>query len=130
HVHFLAPESPWELRRLIGHDSRPLAAKTIADGSVQVSGFLKAPRETGRGTSGTLDRMFARSEQLFRETFPIFPAARTTGRVGIAEAFSPDGLQIIDRVPGTRATYVAAGWSGHGFATAPAVGRELASWML
>lgn len=130
HAYFLQPEQEWKLPHLIGHDTRPLAAKTVDDGLMQVSGFLKAPWDTVRGASLASDEMFARSERLFREAFPAFPPARIVAREGRRDSFSPDGLQIIDRVPGSRATFVAAGWSGHGFATAPAVGRSLAEWML
>jgi len=130
HVHFLQPETPWTLPHLIGHDSRPLAAKSVAGGGTQVSGFLKAPLDSAPEAMRYRDAMFLRSERLFRETFPDFPAARSAGCEGRAEGFTLDGLQIIDRMPGRAPVYVAAGWSGHGFATAPAVGAALAEWML
>lgn len=130
HAFFLEPDRPWALPHLIGHDSRPLAAKTVADGLLQVSGYLKAPWDSENEVSLASPEMFARSERLFRETFPSFPPARVAATEGRLESFTPDGLQIIDRVPGSRASFVAAGWSGHGFATAPAVGEALADWML
>lgn len=130
HVHFLEPESPWALPHLIGHDSRPLAAKTVAGGAAQVSGFLKARLDAAPEAMRYRDAMFLRSEQLFRQTFPDFPPARCAGREGRAEAFTLDGLQIIDRMPGRAPVFVATGWCGHGFATAPAVGAALAEWML
>ena len=42
------------------------------------------------------------------------------------EAFTPDALPIIGGVPGLAGVFVAAGFSGHGFALSPAVGDILA----
>jgi glycine/D-amino acid oxidase-like deaminating enzyme len=43
---------------------------------------------------------------------------------------TPDWEPVIDRVPGTENTYVAAGFSGHGFKLAPAVGVTVAELVL
>ena len=43
---------------------------------------------------------------------------------------TPDWEPVIDRVPGTEHVYVAAGFSGHGFKLAPAVGLALAELVL
>ena len=43
---------------------------------------------------------------------------------------TPDWEPVIDRVPGTENVYVAAGFSGHGFKLAPAVGTTLAELVL
>lgn len=43
---------------------------------------------------------------------------------------TPDWEPVIDRVPGTERVFVAAGFSGHGFKLAPAVGRSLAELVL
>jgi glycine/D-amino acid oxidase-like deaminating enzyme len=42
------------------------------------------------------------------------------------EAFTPDELPVLGPVPGTEGLLVAAGFSGHGFALAPAAGDVLA----
>ena len=47
-----------------------------------------------------------------------------------AEAASLDLLPIIDRVPGTTNGLFATGWTGHGWAIAPAVAELLAAWIL
>ena len=43
---------------------------------------------------------------------------------------TPDWHPVIDRVPGIDGLYVAAGFSGHGFKMAPAVGRAMAEVVL
>ena len=43
---------------------------------------------------------------------------------------TPDWEPVIDRVPGTERTFVAAGFSGHGFKLAPAVGVSVAELVL
>ncbi len=59
-----------------------------------------------------------------------FPAARTTSLVrrwaGLYDV-TPDARPIIDRLADD--VWVAAGFSGHGFMTSPAVGAHLADWV-
>lgn len=43
---------------------------------------------------------------------------------------TPDALPILDRVPSVNGLYIAAGFSGHGFGIAPAVGEAMASKIL
>lgn len=45
-----------------------------------------------------------------------------------AEAIAHDLVPIIDTVPGTTNALFATGWSGHGWAIAPAVIELLATW--
>ncbi len=47
-----------------------------------------------------------------------------------AESVGPELVPIIDFVPGLANAIFAAGWTGHGWAIAPAVGELLADWLL
>jgi sarcosine oxidase subunit beta len=47
-----------------------------------------------------------------------------------AEGIAIDMLPIVDRLPGLESAWVATGWSGHGWAIAPAVADLMAAWML
>ena len=47
-----------------------------------------------------------------------------------AEMISVDGIPIIDTLPGAVNMLVGVGWSGHGWAIAPAVGMLMAQWVL
>jgi glycine/D-amino acid oxidase-like deaminating enzyme len=57
---------------------------------------------------------------------------RALGRGGYAALYSvtPDWQPIIDRLPGVDGAFCAAGFSGHGFKMAPAVGRILTELVL
>ena len=43
---------------------------------------------------------------------------------------TPDALPVLDAIPGINGLYVAAGFSGHGFGIAPAVGVVMANRIL
>ena len=43
---------------------------------------------------------------------------------------TPDALPVLDRVPSVDGLFIAAGFSGHGFGIAPAVGEVMASKIL
>ena len=46
------------------------------------------------------------------------------------DGFTPDGRMVLDRAPGVDGLYIAAGGSGHGFKTGPAVGLCMAEWIV
>jgi sarcosine oxidase, subunit beta len=62
-----------------------------------------------------------------------FPFLRRTllirGFAGIT-TWSPDHIPIIDRAPGFKNLFIAAGFSGHGFCLGPIVGKLLAEWII
>ena len=47
-----------------------------------------------------------------------------------AEMISIDGIPIIDYLPGAENMLVGVGWSGHGWAISPAVGKLMAQWVI
>jgi glycine/D-amino acid oxidase-like deaminating enzyme len=66
----------------------------------------------------------------FRTLFPhlgeIEMARNWAGRIDL----TPDAIPIIDQ-PATRpGLFIAAGFSGHGFALAPSVGKQISEWIL
>lgn len=122
------PEPP--VRHVLGHEHRPLALKALPDGRVMVTG----------GRLGRLDPRTGRAEvdpeevrANLRDAAAVVPELDDT-RVEVAtadraESVSPDLVAIVDRVPDAPC-WVAAGWTGHGFALAPAIGEALAAWVL
>jgi sarcosine oxidase subunit beta len=125
------PVDPVPANHLIGHDSRTLALKEVAGSRVMISGGWRGEwnPETGRGET--------RPEQVagnVEEAAAVYPSL---SGVGVAEAdasrpesVSVDGVPIVDRVPDGGNTVVGTGWSGHGFAIAPAVCERLAEWIV
>ena len=56
---------------------------------------------------------------------PVASAPLARSWAGL-EAFTPDEIPVIGRVPGIDGLFIAAGFCGHGFALSPAVGDILA----
>ena len=65
----------------------------------------------------------------FNEMFPhlggLALAKSWAGRIDL----TPDVIPIIDRPDPNDGLYVAAGFSGHGFALGPSIGKQLAEWI-
>jgi sarcosine oxidase subunit beta len=64
------------------------------------------------------------------QRFPALETARIQrGWAGLRE-MTPDELAIVGRAPGVEGLFIAAGFSGHGFMHAPAVGKLMAELIL
>jgi glycine/D-amino acid oxidase-like deaminating enzyme len=74
-------------------------------------------------------RKIAHNLAAFHALFPHLGAlpleTAWAGRIDL----TPDVIPIIDRPWADRDVFVAAGFSGHGFALGPAVGRQVAHWI-
>lgn len=119
------------VRHLIGHASRRLAMKSTPDGCVMISGGWRGRwnPETARGD--------VQEDQVRGNVAVAVAVYPCLEGVAVAEAaadrlesVSVDGIPIIDRVPGLTNALFATGWSGHGWALAPAVTQLLAEWAL
>jgi sarcosine oxidase subunit beta len=120
---------PMLLNHLIGHAHRTLAMKSVPGNQVMISGGWHGRwnPETRRGETQP-DQV----EGNWAEAVAVYPHI---AHVPIAEAaadrpelLSIDQIPIIDRLPGADNMIVATGWSGHGWAIAPAVTQLLAEW--
>ncbi len=83
-----------------------------------------------------LERGETQAEQVrgnLAEAVAVYPALAGVSSSQAAadrpETQTLDGIPIIDQVPGTVNAFFATGWSGHGWAIAPAVCALLASWV-
>lgn len=115
----------------VGHASRPVALKMVPSGAVMLSGGWRGRlnADTGRGetTEANVAGNWAEAVALFPAIGALSPAEWTSDR---AETNALDQIPIIDRVPGTSNVLVGCGWTGHGWAIAPAVAPHLAQWAL
>lgn len=115
----------------VGHVSRPVALKMVPGTVVMLSGGWRGRwnHETGRGE--TNDANIAGN---WAEAVGLFPAighlAAAHGSADRAETNALDQIPIIDRVPGCANVLVGCGWTGHGWALAPAAAPHLAEWAL
>jgi len=114
---------------LIGHAHRRISLKTLPDGTVMVSGGWRGQRSD----AGEPEAIPANVEGNWAEAIRVFPALANHSIAGVGvdrpESFSLDGIPVIDRLPGNPYIIVGTGWSGHGWAIAPAVARLLADWV-
>ncbi len=125
------PAAPAPFRSYVGHLHRPVALKMVPGNRVMLSGGWRGrwDAETRRGE--TIPASVAGN---WADAMAVFPAI---GSLTIADAIadraetnSLDFVPVIDRVPGAANALMAGGWTGHGWAIAPAVAPLLAQWAL
>lgn len=115
----------------VGHASRPVALKMVPGNVVMLSGGWRGRRnpESGRGetTAANIAGNWAEASALFPSVAQLSAAEGTADR---PETNALDQIPIIDRVPGCSNVLVGCGWTGHGWAIAPAAAPHLAEWAL
>jgi len=109
------------VRHLIGHSHRPLALKTLPDGAVMITGGRLG--RDGAPRPGEVEANLTDASAVV----PALAGVPVNVVADRAESVTGDLLPIVDR-PADELV-VAAGWSGHGWAIAPAVGELLADWI-
>lgn len=113
----------------VGHLHRPVALKMVPCGAVMLSGGWRGRwnAETRRG-----ETIPASVTGNWAEAVALFPAigglAIAESMADRAETTSLDAVPVIDRAPGVANAFLACGWTGHGWAIAPAVAPLLADW--
>ena len=126
---------PPALGPVIGVARADLAIRQRADGRIRLTGGVEpadvgitdrdgAPRVSppAGAVRGALERATA--------VLPLVERAPVAEVWGGLIDLAPDGLPTLDRAPGVDGLVVAAGFSGHGFGIAPAVGPALADLAL
>jgi sarcosine oxidase subunit beta len=123
------PVAPVTVRHLIGHAHRRLAVKSTPRNQVMISGGWRGRWDPAAG------RGEAQEDQVrgnVAEAVAVYPGLAGAQILAAAadrpESQSVDGIPIIDRVPGIANALFATGWTGHGWAVAPAVCQLLATW--
>jgi sarcosine oxidase subunit beta len=108
------------LEPLVVSSERALAVKQLADGRVLSSDLAARGDESGR------DRWRANIRRGVEGLLPRLTHVSFPTLVNGVYDVTPDHQPALGPVPGHEALFVAAGFSGHGFMLAPAVGRILA----
>ncbi len=122
-------KSGFAFQHLLGHYSLPFAAKSLGDGSVMLSGGRTGGWDYDNDAGFTRAEIAERSVIDAGSLYPEFEGAE----IVLTDASRPDSkcvddIPIIDTVPGHDGVLFATGWSGHGFAIAPAVATLIAQW--
>lgn len=117
------------LDRVLGWVGHGVSLKQAPAGSFIIGGGWPGRGDLDRYETQLLPGSIAKSAAT---TVALFPALREVPAirawVGI-ESFSRDNYPIISGLPEHPGMIVAAGFSGHGFAIAPGVGRRVAEWV-
>jgi sarcosine oxidase subunit beta len=123
----LTDPGPPALVPVVGRVGGQLSLKQLAGGAYLIGGGWPGEIPDESASRGrVLDESVSGSLALARSVYtPLERRTVAHSWVGI-EAFMPDDLPILGPVPGVEGLLVAAGFSGHGFALAPAVGGVLA----
>lgn len=115
----------------VGHLHRPVALKMVPGAAVMLSGGWRGRLNAESGRGETIPASVTGN---WADAIAVFPAigalAVATATADRAETNALDHVPIIDRLPGLDNTLVACGWTGHGWALAPAVAPLLAEWAL
>jgi sarcosine oxidase subunit beta len=123
----LTRPAPPALEPVVSAFGCKLSLKQLAGGAYLIGGGWPADIADQADNRWTLrDESVSASLEVARTVHP--PTGRSAFARGWAglEAFTPDDLPALGPVPGVDGLLIAAGFSGHGFALAPAVGDVLA----
>ena len=119
------------VRHLIGHASRRLAVKALPDGRVMLSGGWRGRWDSASGEGRVIQSALTGN---WEEAVTVFPRlgglAVERAAADRAESICIDGVPIIDRLDTKIPVWFGTGWTGHGWAIAPAVAEALADWIL
>jgi sarcosine oxidase subunit beta len=125
HLFYSDPLPDGMLHPLVVSAEREFAAKQLADGRLLASD-LAAAGEPSSARTGWLQRVHDVIDELLPELAGV---ELPTVVSGVYDA-TPDSQPIVGPVGPDDGLFVAAGFSGHGFMLAPAIGRRLADLAL
>lgn len=128
-VMLVRPRDGYRPDHLIGHFTRKLAVKVLPDGLTMISGGRRGDWDAD-GDVGVADRTEAGAN--LADAAAVLPALAEAEIVDVdatrPESCAVDDVPVVDLVPGTANVWFGTGWSGHGFAIAPAVAESLVTW--
>ncbi|MDQ7027861.1 MAG: FAD-binding oxidoreductase [Anaerolineae bacterium] len=126
-----ATVNPVPVKHLIGHANRTLAIKPLANNEVMISGGWHGRQNPETGQAETVPEQVEGNRA---EAVAVYPILADVPIIEAAadrsEVLSADGIPIIDTLSAAENMIIAVGWSGHGWAIAPAVGKVMAEWAL
>ena len=119
---------PHVLDHVLGWLGHGISLKQVPSGGFVIGGGWPGHGNLTTGATALMPGSMAKSA---RTTIELFPALSTLpvvrAWVGL-EAFSVDEMQVTGPVPGIDGLFIAAGFSGHGFAIGPGVGSLIAEF--
>lgn len=122
---------PALLTPVIGVANADLALRQQADGCLRMTNgaeftTAKLVEEEGAPRVHITPASIKATQARIAQVLPAASSASIARSWGGLLDMTPDGLPIIDHLPGIEGVIVAAGFSGHGFGIGPAVGETIA----
>ena len=121
------PAQPGILQPVIGAISRKLSLKQLDDGSFFIGGGWPGDVSTDRRSYSMRPASIQGNWSTACELLPAVAQQRIARSWCGLEAQSIDDIPFIGPAPGLQGLTLALGFSGHGFALAPAIGRAIAN---
>jgi sarcosine oxidase, subunit beta len=113
------------LEPLVVASDRSFAAKQLADGRLLASDL------SARGEAGASREVWRRRvREVVAELLPLLEFVDLPHLVHGVYDVTPDNQGIVGPVPGEDGLFLAAGFNGHGFMMAPAIGRGAAAMVV
>nr|WP_169747918.1 FAD-binding oxidoreductase [Pseudonocardia acaciae] len=130
-ITFVTAPPGFVLNHQLGHGRRSLSVKVTDDGAVMLSGGRPGGWDPVAGVGTTDPDVLRTTLADLAATLPALAGAEVLAVDNSrADTSTIDLIPVIDTLPGLPSVVVAAGWSGHGFALAPAVAEALTTWVL
>lgn len=123
----LTESTPRALTPVVSCFGRRLSLKQLDDGAYLIGGgWLARIVDEAANRWEVVDDSVVGSLAVAHAVYPALAGCALARSWAGLEAFTPDDLPVLGSVPGVGGLLVCAGFSGHGFALAPAVGDALA----
>jgi sarcosine oxidase subunit beta len=130
-ITFVAAPPGFALNHQLGHSRRSLSVKMADDGSVMLSGGRPGGWDPVAGLGTTDPDVLRTALADLAATLPALAGAELLAVDNSrADTSTIDLIPVIDTLPGVPSVFVGVGWSGHGFALAPAVAEAFTTWAL
>lgn len=121
---------PHFLDQVLGWLGHGISLKQVPAGGYVIGGGWPGIGDLLNGSTRLMPGSMAKSARTALGLFPsLAPIAVIRAWVGI-EAFCVDEMQVLGPVPGIEGLFLAAGFSGHGFAIGPGVGSLIADYFV
>jgi len=117
---------PKRLLPVLGWVGHGISLKQVDTGAYVIGGGWPGRGDPERGQADVLPGSMRKSAAVVVGLIPALAGVPVTRAWVGWESFSADDLPVIGPIPGWDGALVAAGFSGHGFALAPAVGEQVA----